>query len=100
MPMMRGDLGRRFSLDVCANGSVHVREVARQGMEDGLLPVFSADTRDQAESVRIRHCRRASDGSGLYFLNDPPEDAEDLGRVSDLFRATYEALVGDRARSR
>lgn len=92
MPMQKNDLGRAFYLDVCALGSVHIRERGRR-MEDGLLPVFSTDTRDQAEELRIRHCRLANDGSGLYHLNDRPQGVEDLGLVSDLFRATYAQIA-------
>jgi len=92
MPMQATDLARPFLLDVCANGSVHIRERGRQ-IQTGLLPVFSTDRREQAEELRIRHCRRANDGSGLYHLNERPRGVEDLDRVSDLFRSTYEQLA-------
>lgn len=94
MAMMREDLGRNFYLDVCANGSVHIREKGHQ-IEDGLLPVFSTDTHEEAEKLRVRHCRLARDGSGLYFLSVPPQGVEDLGRVSDLFRKDYGTKVSD-----
>lgn len=91
MPLMKNDFGRDFCLDVCAGGSVQIRARGTT-IEPGLLPVFTTATHEQAEAIRIRHCRRANDGSGLYFLNDPPKDVDDLGRVADLFRATYETL--------
>jgi hypothetical protein len=101
MAMIKSDLGRDFTISVCAAGSVWIQ---RQGqLEKGTLPVFSTDTREQAEKVRRRHCRLAPDGSGLYFLTNPPNSVEDLGAVSDLFRATFAQIQklgeGDRTRS-
>ncbi len=101
MTMIRTDLSRRFFLDVCAAGSVDIRERGHmQPGDGGRLPVFSTDTREQALSLQVRHCRLAQDNSGLYFLNEPPTDVEDLGRVSALFRATYaeEDAAGKKAR--
>lgn len=94
MPMQPDDLSRRFFLDVCAAGSVHIRESGHpmhRGMR--LLPVFSVDTYDAAEMLRVEHCRLARDGSGTYYLNDPPKSVDDLGRVSDLFRASWQRHV-------
>ena len=88
MPMIRDDLSRSFYLDVCAMGSVHIREKG-QPIQDGLLPVFSTDTHDEAHELRVRYCRLARDGSGLYHLNERPESVEDLGRVSEMFRKSY-----------
>lgn len=98
MPMIRSDLGRAFTMSVCANGSVWIQRHGQ--IESGTLPVFSTDTHDQAEQIRVRHCRRAQNGSGLYFLNDPPPQEvgraqEFLGGVSDLFRKTYEQIQGE-----
>lgn len=100
MPMMRSDLGRAFTMSVCANGSVWIQRHGQ--LEEGTLPVFSTDSHDQAEQIRVRHCRRANDGSGLYFLNErPPQEVgraqEFLGGVSDLFRATFEQIQGKSA---
>lgn len=97
MPMIRSDLGRAFTMSVCANGSVWIQRHGQ--LESGTLPVFSTDTHEEAEQIRVRHCRRAKDGSGLYFLNDPPPRKVDraqqfLGSVSDLFRKTYEQIRG------
>jgi hypothetical protein len=90
MGMTKDDLGRRFLLDVCANGSVHIRERGRPiSAVDALLPVYSTDTHEEAVTIRVRHCKLARDGSGLYFLNESPRDVSDLARVSDLFRETH-----------
>lgn len=85
--MQANDLGRAMTLWVDAGGCVTIREKGRR--VDGSLPVFSTDTREQAERLQVRHCRLARDGSALYFLNQTPHDVADLGAVSDLFRATY-----------
>lgn len=95
MPMIKSDLSRDFTMSVCANGSVWVQPYGQ--LESGTLPVFSTDTREQAEQIQVRHCRRAKNGSGLYFLNDrPPSEIGEaqafLGGVSDLFRQTYEQI--------
>lgn len=85
--MQIGDLGKAFTLWVDAAGCVTVATTGR-GVH-GSLPVFSVETHDQASALQIRHCRLARDGTGLYFLNDTPRGVDDLGKVSDLFRATY-----------
>jgi hypothetical protein len=86
MGMQIGDLGKAYTLWVDAAGGVTVAPTGR-GVK-GSLPVFSTDTEEQAKALRVRHCKLARDGSGLYFLNDPPKSVADLGKVSDLFRAT------------
>lgn len=53
------------------------------------LPVFSTKTYDEARMLRTLHCRLARDGSGMYFLNNPPERVEDLDGVTDMLRASY-----------
>lgn len=103
MSMIKSDLSRRFFLDVCAAGTVHIRERGSPGgAAEGVLPVFSTDTWDEANALRVRHCRLARDGSGLYTLNNPPEPGADameyLGGVSKLFRATYAETLGRRAK--
>lgn len=90
MGMQKDDLSRSLFLDVTKDGAVFVR--MRGTAADAGLPVFSVDTRKEGETLIVRHCRLARDGSGIYRLNDPPEDVDDLGRVSDLFRATYAAM--------
>lgn len=82
-------LDRQFFLDVDAAGYVSIRERGSKDKRRG-LPVFSTDTREQAKALIVRHCRLARDGSGLYRLNDPPKDVDDLGRITELFRETYE----------
>lgn len=87
------DLGRRFLLDVTASGHVLIRE---RGEHAGAgLPVFSTDTREEAERLIVRHCRLARDRSGLYRLNHWPEDPDvirDLDRAAALFR---DSAAGD-----
>jgi len=85
MSMQPNDLGRAFTLWVDAAGCVTVATKGRA--VKGSLPVFSTDTHEQANGLRVRFCRLARDGSGLYFLNNPPKEVEDLGAVSDMFRA-------------
>jgi hypothetical protein len=86
--MTKDDLSRRFILDVCASGSVAIRE---RGMVigDGRLPVFSTDTYDEANELRVLHCRLARDGSGVYFLNDKPDEWAELDPVTEMFRQSY-----------
>lgn len=89
----RQDLSRRFILDVCAHGSVAIRERGHV-IGDGRLPVFSTDTYDQAHDLRVLHCRLARDGSGVYFLNNKPNEDGDLGPVVDMFRQSYSRMEG------
>lgn len=92
MAMQIGDLGKAWVLWVDAAGCVTIH--AKGHGNAGSLPVFSSDSMTSAESIRVRHCRLARDGSGNYFLNERPKGVEDLGKVSDLFRATAECVSG------
>lgn len=83
------DLSRQYFLDVMASGHVFIRERGSLAVQ-GSLPVFTTDTMKDAEMLRVRHCRLARDGSGLYQLNDPPNGIGDLARIADLFRSTYQ----------
>jgi prepilin-type N-terminal cleavage/methylation domain-containing protein len=90
------DLSRPFMLDVDAAGCTTIREKTKKSRTKAEgLPVFSTNTREEAELLVQRHCRRARDESGNYFLNDPPRGVEDLQRITGLFRKTYEELVVD-----
>ena len=87
--MNLNDLSRKYMISVCAAGSFHIREPGAKSVK-GTLPVFSTDTREEAESLRVYHCRLARDGSGLYFLNEPPAGVEGLAVVSSMLRASWE----------
>jgi len=89
--ILRGDLTRRYILDVTADGAVFIRERG-QGCTVGALPTFSTDTYDHALMIQIRYCRRANDGSGIYRLNECPADLDALGIVTDMFRAFYDGM--------
>lgn len=91
--MNRDDFSRRWFLDVAACGAVEIRERGKRKATSG-LPVFTTDTREQAESLRVLHCRLERDGSGIYRLNSPPEDIDDLDGVTSLFRSTYPRVAG------
>lgn len=87
--MLKQDLSRNFFLDVCAAGSIVIRERGNT-ISDGRLPLFSTDTYDEATGLRVLHCRRARDNSGMYFLNNPPDEhGEDFDAIVDLFRSSY-----------
>jgi hypothetical protein len=86
---MISDLSRRFIISVCANGTCHIHDKSNEKPVRGTLPVFSTNTKEEAESLRVYHCRLARDGSGLYSLNERPRDVSDLAGVSDMLRASY-----------
>lgn len=86
---------RRYVIDCCANGSLHIRRRG-QRMPQGLLPVFSTDTEEEAKTLRVRHCKLARDGSDLYHLNERPKGIEDLPNVTATLRATYEEMQARR----
>jgi hypothetical protein len=88
--MTKDDLSRRFILDVCASGSVAIRQRG-EVLERGRLPVFSTETYDEAHDLRVLHCRLARDGSGVYFLNNKPDEDGDLDPVTDMLRQSYGA---------
>jgi hypothetical protein len=79
----------RFFLDVTKSGHVFIRRLG--GELNGALPVYSTDTAEEAEQIRVRHCHLARDGSGLYQLNEFSGDVADLLAVGVMFRVTHEA---------
>lgn len=89
MAIDKNDLSRKFFLDVTQSGHVFIRE--RGGKLNGALPVYSVDTAEEAEQIRVRHCRLARDGSELYQLNEFSGAVDDLFAVRDMFRATHKA---------
>ena len=90
MALEKDDLSRLFFIDVDAGGNVTIR---KRGSKALGLPVFSTNQRAVAKKLIVRHCRLARDGSGIYTLNNPPKSVDDLGAVTDLFRATYQELI-------
>lgn len=91
MPMIKTDLSRRYVLSVSKNGACFIKDRDRrnEGLESGTLPVFSTNTHEEAEMLIVRHCRLSREDGETYFLNNPPVDLDDLGRISDLFRVTF-----------
>ncbi len=88
MKMTKIDLSRRFLLDVTKDGAVCIRERG-SGEVTGGLPVYSTDTREEAESLRVDHCHLARDGSGIYRLNRFSGDVEALVAVAEMFHAAH-----------
>lgn len=82
-------LSRRVILDVWANGAVTIRE---RGFEsDGGLPVFSVDTLEEAEALRVRFCVLSRIDNSTYFLpRFKMNDIEELGRATVMFSAEHE----------
>jgi hypothetical protein len=88
---MNNYMGRRFILDVDAAGNVTIRE---QGAKRGAgLPVYSTDTREQAETLQVMHCKLDRYGSGIYTLNKPPASVEALGAIAEMFSAARNRLL-------
>lgn len=95
--LKKDDLTRRFLLDVTRSGHVFIRERGVDSNDVGGLPVFSTDTREQAEMIRTRFCRLARDRSGHYRLNgclgDDTLDLPDLDAIAERFAAHYAARI-------
>jgi hypothetical protein len=103
----KNDLSRRFFLDVTKSGHVFIREKGQPIApgEEGGLPVFSTDTREQAAMIRVRRfCRLARGRSGLYRLNrclgDDVLEFEALAEIADEFRAHFGRQVERHAQPR
>lgn len=88
--MAREDVSRRWKLDIMASGEVFVRRPGKKA-EEGSLCVFSTDTKSEAESLVIRHCKLdRTPGSNIMRFNDWQSGVyEELARAQDLFRKTY-----------
>jgi hypothetical protein len=92
MPLHRNDLSRRFFLDVSADGAVSIRERG-QPLTPCALPVFTTDTHEEALMIQLRHCKLARDRSGIYRLNECPDDLDALYEVAAMFRDTHEGRL-------
>jgi hypothetical protein len=93
MPMTKDDLGREYFIDVTKDGACFVRQRGTGPCPHGGLPVYSTTTKEEAKNIIVRLCRLERDGSGIYRLNNPPSSVDDLGHVSDLFRASHATII-------
>jgi hypothetical protein len=94
-------MGRRYLLDVSANGVVTIRDSRGVEGPNGSLPVFSTKTLAMAEALQVRHCRLARNKSGLYYLNEFDDgNVEDLVRVGTMFAEDYNRILARRKTER
>jgi hypothetical protein len=89
------DLGRRFKVDVTANGAVLIRDMKQPGAKMVGLPVYSTDTHEEAQSLITLRCRLARDRSGTYQLKQlRAGDIAKLDDVAAMFRADHKRTKG------
>jgi hypothetical protein len=86
---------RRFKLAIFACGAVELRDsLEKMAGPIGALPLFSTDTREQADALIARLCRlertKDADGNSIYRVNDRPSGIEDLDALTEAFAAEYE----------
>ena len=94
------NLGRRYLLDVSANGVVSVRDRYDNAVRPDGLPVFSTKTRKMADSLVIYRCRLTRK-TNLYILNEFDDgNVDDLVRVGEMFAADYKASLARRKADR
>lgn len=97
--MKNQDLLRKWILDVDAAGVVTIRQRGKTKPKG--LPVWSTDEMAQAIALRARHCEVAMDPRGnlhwqLIMINYPPREVSDLlGRLTPMFRQSYERMLAD-----
>lgn len=89
------ELARPFVIDVNASGHCTVRERGKAWVGSGGIPVFSTDTKEQAETLIATYAKRQYDGS--MRLNNPPRSTADLPEITELFRKAYERMLAVRA---
>lgn len=69
--MKPGDhLARRWLIDLWANGAVTIRhrDDRTEDGEPGGLPVWSTDTKAEAQALLVRHCKLSRQDHRTYFL--------------------------------
>lgn len=54
--------------------------------------MFSVDTVEEAEAIRIRFCKLGYDGKTWRWTGFPTHDYKYLGVVSDQIRVFYESM--------
>lgn len=100
MPSKRtGDWRRPILIHCCRDGTISYRQRGEPIFNNVALPVFSVDTLDQANEIQVRFCRAQYDPHPLmpektwYVLNDFSGKAEDLPRVTEMFRAYWRDIM-------
>jgi hypothetical protein len=88
---------RRFMIHVCKDGTVTYRDksIGEKVFNGRALPVFSVDTAEEAEQIRVRFCKLQygdhplMPGKPWYKVFPFSGELEDLDRVRNLFAEFY-----------
>lgn len=99
---------RRFMIHVCKDGTVTYRDksIGEKVFNGRALPVFSVDTADEAERIRVRFCKLQyghhplMPGKPWYKLNEFSGELEDLDRVRNMFAEFYKDMKERNAKRR
>lgn len=102
--------GRRWVLGVTKSGELRIRDIKRGPQfprdKDHALPVYTVDTKAQAESLQIRCCVLSRVDNKTYFLN--PEfrfgktelDLDDLPKIGNMLQRVFLELAEKRRQRR
>ena len=94
--LRREDLSRPIKMHCCKDGTITYRKPGEPVFNGKALPVFSTDTKEQAEMIRVRFCSMAHGehpllpGQVWYALPNFSGELEELGRVTDMFRSFWD----------
>lgn len=101
--MQREDFARPIMLHCCKDGTITYRQKHEKVFNGVALPVFSVNTVEEAIMLQVRHCRRQygphpqMPGKVWYVFTDFGGELEDLEKVSNAFRETYELMTRQKA---
>lgn len=89
-------LKRRFMIGLSASGHVFVRDTQstdereRKTFAQNALPVYSTDTREEADAVVVRHCRLGYDG--IYIWPEFGGTLAHLASVGEQMAITHRGM--------
>jgi hypothetical protein len=87
-------LTRSYLLEVYKSGEVMIR-ARGEPMPEGVLPVYSTDSREEAEMIQVRCCVLSRVDNQTYRLNpnlrnDGQLTLEDLPMLTEMFKQIHE----------
>ena len=109
---VKNDLSRRFVIHVCKDCTVTIRQPGQKVFNGVALPVFSTDTLEQADSIRVAFCRviplqhpkmekgetwyklaRLGDGQDPLLSGKALLELEDLDGIANMFRTFWQEHI-------
>jgi hypothetical protein len=91
-------LSRKYTLHICADGTITYRTEKEPIFNGVALPFFSVDTENEAKTLQVILCSRQYKSHPLmpnqpwYTFPNFAGEIEDIDRVAEVFAEMYEKI--------